>query len=112
MEWNLFFWILIYWYIFLLCWGLTTRQPLWVILCLLPEKGRKEIEETVEEMKEREREMKESEWTEEITFPLYAYLLQGQQALSNCKPVSVGRPSDKSYRTASPHPTTPQINSS
>ena len=36
-----------------LCWGLTTRQPLWVILCHLPEKGRKEI---VEEMKERNRE--------------------------------------------------------
>ena len=30
-----------------------TRQPLWVILCGLPEKGRKEI---VEEMKERDRE--------------------------------------------------------
>ena len=27
----------------LLCWGLTTRQPLRVILCCLPEKGRKEI---------------------------------------------------------------------
>ena len=34
--------------------GLTTRQLLWVILCRLPEKGRKEIEETVE-MKERDR---------------------------------------------------------
>ena len=40
----------------LLCWGLTTRQPLWVILCRLPEKGRKEIEEIVEEMKEKNRE--------------------------------------------------------
>ena len=39
--------------IFLLCWGLTLHQPLWVILCHLPEKGRKEIEELVEEMKER-----------------------------------------------------------
>ena len=39
-----------------LCWGLTTRQPLRVILCRLPEKGRKEIEETVEEMKKRDRE--------------------------------------------------------
>ena len=39
-----------------LCWGLTTRQPLWVILCRLPEKGRKEMEEIVEEMKERNRE--------------------------------------------------------
>ena len=37
-----------------------TCQPLWVILCRLPEKGRKEIEEIaeeiVEEMKERDRE--------------------------------------------------------
>ena len=40
----------------LLCWGLTTCQPLWVILCRLPEKGRKETEETAEEMKERNRE--------------------------------------------------------
>ena len=39
----------------LLCWGLTTSQPLWVILCRLPEKGRKEIEEIVEEMKERDK---------------------------------------------------------
>ena len=36
--------------------GLTTRQPLWVILCRLPEKGRKEIEEIVKELKERDRE--------------------------------------------------------
>ena len=35
-----------------------TRQPLWVILCQLPEKGRKEIEKIVEEMKERDREEK------------------------------------------------------
>ena len=51
-----------------------TCQPLWVILCHLPEKGRREIEEIVE-MKERdkgERKMNESERTEEIkTFPLY-----------------------------------------
>ena len=33
-----------------------THQPLWVILCHLPEKGRREIEEIVEEMKERNRE--------------------------------------------------------
>ena len=39
-----------------LCWGLTTRQPLRVILCRLPEKERKEIEERVEEIKERDRE--------------------------------------------------------
>ena len=40
-----------------------TPQPLWVILCQLPEKGRKEIEEIVEEIKERDREeKKEQEW--------------------------------------------------
>ena len=33
--------------------GLMTLQPLWVVFCHLPEKGRKEI---VEEMKERDRE--------------------------------------------------------
>ena len=33
-----------------------TLQPLWVTLCRLLEKGRKEIEEIVEEMKERDRE--------------------------------------------------------
>ena len=33
-----------------------THQPFWVILCHLPEKGRKDIEEKVEEMKERVRE--------------------------------------------------------
>ena len=38
---------------FLLFWGLTIYQPLWVILCHLPEKGRRQIEEIVEEMKER-----------------------------------------------------------
>ena len=39
-----------------LCWALTTHQPLWVILCHLPDKGRKETEEIVEEMKEKNRE--------------------------------------------------------
>ena len=33
-----------------LCWRLTTRQPLWVILCCLPEKERREIEEILEEI--------------------------------------------------------------
>ena len=67
-----------------LCFGSNidcVLQPLWVILCCLPEKGRREIEETVEEIKERdrgERKMNESEETEEIkTFPLYPFLLQG-----------------------------------
>ena len=31
-----------------------TRQPLWVILCCLPEKGRKEIQDIQEEMKEKD----------------------------------------------------------
>ena len=39
-----------------------TRQPLWFIWCHLPEKGRKEIEEIVEEMKERNRKKEEQEW--------------------------------------------------
>ena len=39
-----------------MCWGLTTCQPFWVILCHLPQKKRKKIEEIVEEMKERDRE--------------------------------------------------------
>ena len=90
-----------------------THQLLWVSLCCLPEKGRKEIEEIVEEMKEkgqaRKRKINESEETEEITTcPLFPYLLQGQQALPNCKPVSVGCPGDIRYTTPSPHPTTPQ----
>ena len=56
-----------------LCWGLMTSQSLWAILCRLPEKGRREIEEIVEKKKERDRgemKMNESEETEEIiTFP-------------------------------------------
>ena len=39
-----------------LSWGLMTRQPLWVMLCRLPEKGWKKIEDTVQEMKGRDRE--------------------------------------------------------
>ena len=56
----------------------------------------------------RKRNRNESEGTEEIkTFPLYPYLLQGQQALPNCKPISVGRPGGIRYTTPSHHPTTP-----
>ena len=55
----------------------------------------------------RKRNRNESEETEEIeTFPLYLYLLQGQQALSNCKPISAGRHSDIRYTTTLPHLTT------
>ena len=46
-------WIQTNWINNWLCWGLTTRQPLWVILFRLPEKRRKEI---VDEIKERDRE--------------------------------------------------------
>ena len=49
-----------------------------------PREREKRDKEIVEEMKERDREENESEETEEITtFPLYPYLLQGQQALPN-----------------------------
>ena len=37
-----------------------TCQPLWVILCHLQEKVRKEIEDIIEEMKERDREERET----------------------------------------------------
>ena len=65
-----------------LCWGLTTHQPLRVILCRLPEKGRKEIRRESRgderEGQGRKRNRNESEETEEIkTFPLYPYPLQG-----------------------------------
>ena len=48
-------------FLILIVLGLTTRQPLWVILCRLPEKGRKEIEEIVEEIKERTGKKEEQE---------------------------------------------------
>ena len=62
--------VMCYW----LCWGLTTRQPLWVILCRTPEKGRKEIVEDERDRQGRKRKINESEETEEIkTFPFYPY---------------------------------------
>ena len=58
--------------------GFNDTSNLVIILCRLPEKGRREIEEIVEKMRERDRgkrKMNESEETEEIkTFPLYPYL--------------------------------------
>ena len=52
--------------------------------------------------RKRNRNRNESEETEEIkTFPLYPYLLQGQQALPNCKPISAGRPGDVRYTAPS-----------
>ena len=41
--------------------GFNDTSTLWVILCRLPEKGRKQIEELVEEMKERDREERGTE---------------------------------------------------
>ena len=53
-----------------LCWDLMTHQPLWVILCHLPEKGRKEIEEIVRRWKRGIEKKDKREWngkkTEEI----------------------------------------------
>ena len=55
-----------------------TRQPLWVILCCLPFSSRGDKREGQGRKKNRN----ESEETEEIkTFPIYPYLLQGQQVL-------------------------------
>ena len=41
--------------------GFNDTSTLGVILCHLPEKGRKEIEELVEEMKEKDRKKEEQE---------------------------------------------------
>ena len=63
-------------------------------------------------MKERNREARGTGMKvkkQKKTFPLYPYLLQGQQALPSCKPVSVGRPSDIRYTRLSHHPTTPML---
>ena len=56
----------------LIVFGLTTRRPLWAILCRLPEVGRREIDSRGDEREGqgRKRKMSESEETEEIkTFP-------------------------------------------
>ena len=41
--------------------GFNDTSTLWVILCHLPEKRRREIEGIVEEMKDRDREERENE---------------------------------------------------
>ena len=52
----------------------------------------------------RKRNSNESEETEETKiYPLHPYLLQREQALPNCKPISVGRPGDVRYTTPSHH---------
>ena len=89
-----------------LCWDLTVRQPLWVIVSSPREREKRDRRNSRGD--KRERKMNDSEETEEIkTFPLYHYLLQGQQALLNCKPISVGRSGDVRYTTPLPQPTTP-----
>ena len=100
-------------YVDWLCWGLTTRQPFWVILCRLPEKGRKETEEIAEEMKERDREergtgmkvKKQKKWKHHLpTLTCY-------KDSRPCPPVSqyqLDAPVTW-YMTTSHHPTTPCI---
>ena len=44
---------------FLIVLGFDDMSTLWVVLCRLPEKGTKEVELIVEEMKERDREERE-----------------------------------------------------
>ena len=59
-------------------------------------RDRSDSKEDEREGQGRKRNRNESEETEEIkTFLLYPYLLQGQQALPNCKPISVGCPGDQ-----------------
>ena len=64
----------------------------------------------MKEMGRAETKMNESEETGEIKKPspstLTCYMLQGQQAFPNCKPISVGRPGDVKYTTRLSHPTT------
>ena len=108
-EFFFFFYVPVLWFLIELGFnGMSTLVGHFGSSCL-PEKGRKEIEEIVEEMKERnrgKRKMNKSEETIEKPFLLFPKLLQGKQALSNCKPISVGLPGDVSYTTPlhSPHP--------
>ena len=60
-----------------LCWALTTRLSLWVILCQ-EKRDRWDSRGDEREGHGRKRKMNDSEETEEmIPFPLYYYLLQG-----------------------------------
>ena len=55
----------------------------------------------------RKRNLNESDETEEIKTSPSTLTCYKDYALPNCKPKSVGRPSDVKYKTPSPHPTTP-----
>ena len=69
--------------LFFIVLGFNDNQPLWVILCHPPEKGRKKTEEIVEKMKEIDREERGTERKgkgrnrRNKNIPLYPYLLQG-----------------------------------
>ena len=82
-------------------------------MCRLPEKGRKEKEEIVEEMKERYRKergtgMKVMKQKETITFPCTLTRHKDSKPCPiNCKPISVGRLGDIRYTTPSQHPIIP-----
>ena len=58
-----------------MCWGLTTRKTLWIILCRLTEKGRKDKGGSRRDKREEQggkRNRNEREETEEIkTFPYH-----------------------------------------
>ena len=59
--------------------GLTTRQPLWIMLCRLPEKGRRDSRGDEREGQGKKKKLNVSVETEEITtFPFNPYLLQVQ----------------------------------
>ena len=68
---------------------------------------REEIVEELTEGQRRKRKRNDSKETEIKKIPLYPYLLQGYQALPNCKPISIGHPGDVRYTTPSPYLTTP-----
>ena len=51
-----------------MCWGLTTRQPLWVILREREKRGRRDKRRDEREGQGRKRNRNESKETEEITF--------------------------------------------
>ena len=100
--------LLRYW----LCWGLTTRQPSWVILCRLPEKGSNKTEEIVEEMKDRDREERETEMKVEETegikhSPSILTCYEDSRPCPTVSQYQLGHPSDVRYTTPSHHPTTP-----
>ena len=91
---------------------LVTCQPLWVVSSPR-EREKRDSRGDEREGQGRKRNRNESEETEDIkTFSQYLYLLQGQQAWPNCKPILVGRPGDVRYSTPAPYLTTPyqQIN--